>query len=552
MIATFRMSERLGTALKGRAALLAAVLLVAFPAAASATQSASVYNANGQKHVLACVPLGVSPSALRFGDGAATGFSVTSGLTFNDGRCAPNTVRLDLHEAFPSPGGPLVFHRGGNGYSDEPNTKYGHLLVTEIAGALPEIVPSGGGRGAPCARLTGEPPHQALVRSIPAAMHYKHPSELANGSNKGSSFEHYGDPGADQGDHREIHYTYLLWSFVNVRGGGIVRMLLAPGQMVRPCDVDPVTMPSWDRAGNVNGTVTARYVEARAGTCRVHGWMVWSHDHAGDSGGRVAHAAPGGSVDGTPPHPDCPVAEGARPPTVATGDASGAQDGGGRLTGTVHPEGVPTTYRFEYGTSSAYGSATEPRSLSVAMRTNDVSASIGGLQPSTTYHYRVVADGEHGSSAGADRTFTTPDPPPPPGPPPPPPPVELTGLRVAPTHMKASRHRRGTSARITYAVTRPAKVTLRFLRATRGMRVGRKCRTAPRRFPRGRKRCTRWRGVRGSLRQNARPGRTKLRWGGWVGRRRLAPARYRVTALPVERGGPRAAVRVAGFRIRSR
>jgi hypothetical protein len=82
------------------------------------------------------------------------------------------------------------------------------------------------------------------------------------------------------------------------------------------------------------------------------------------------------------------------------------------------------------------------------------------------------------------------------------------------------------------------------------LRVGTKCRTAPRRFPRGRKRCTLWKAVPGQLRQNAYPGGTKLRWGGWLRGRRLAAGRYRVTALPVERGGPLAAAPVAGFRIR--
>jgi hypothetical protein len=216
----------------------------------------------------------------------------------------------------------------------------------------------------------------------------------------------------------------------------------------------------------------------------------------------------------------------------------------------VHPEGTPTTYRFEYGTTPAYGSATEERSVSVAMRTNSVSAAVGGLQPSTTYHYRIVATGEHGSSAGADRTFTTPDPPPPPAPPPPPPPVALSGLTITPSPMRASRHRLGTSARIGYSLTRPAKVTLTFLRAATGMRVGTKCRTAPRRFPRGRKRCTLWKAVRGSLTQQAGAGATKVRWGGWLAKRKLAPGRYRVRALPVEAGGPKASERLAGFRIR--
>jgi hypothetical protein len=115
--------------------------------------------------------------------------------------------------------------------------------------------------------------------------------------------------------------------------------------------------------------------------------------------------------------------------------------------------------------------------------------------------------------------------------------------------MRASRNRLGSSARITYALTRPATVTLTFLQARAGMVVGTRCKTPPRRFPRGRGRCTRWVGVTRSLDRAAPAGLSKLRFGGWVGGRRLAPGRYRVRAQPVEVGGPVAAARLAGFRV---
>jgi hypothetical protein len=36
-------------------------------------------------------------------------------------------------------------------------------------------------------------------------MHYKRPQDVPGGSNNGTSFMHYGDPGADQGKRRDIH-----------------------------------------------------------------------------------------------------------------------------------------------------------------------------------------------------------------------------------------------------------------------------------------------------------------------------------------------------------
>src|SRR5436305_149109 len=227
--------------------LVLGLVFVAFVAApAWATDPASLFDAPGQSHANVCVHLAGSSEPLRFGDGSADGFSLANNLSFYDGECPDGTVRLDDHEAIPSPAGPLVFHRGGNGYNDADNVKYGELATADIADQLPPPVPASGGRGAPC-QLSSEPPYQVSVHTIPSQMHCK-----PGPGNSGSSFNHYGDPGADQGDRHDIHYSYLLWSFVDVRAGGHVRTLLAPGQVVRACDVDPITMGSWDSQGNVN------------------------------------------------------------------------------------------------------------------------------------------------------------------------------------------------------------------------------------------------------------------------------------------------------------
>lgn len=76
------------------------------------------------------------------------------------------------------------------------------------------------------------------------------------------------------------------------------------------------------------------------------------------------------------------------------------------LNGTVDTNGASTSYHFEWGTTTAYGTSTSTQSLS-AGGVDSVSASISGLSAGTTYHFRLVA----GSSDGADATFTTPAPP---------------------------------------------------------------------------------------------------------------------------------------------
>ena len=79
---------------------------------------------------------------------------------------------------------------------------------------------------------------------------------------------------------------------------------------------------------------------------------------------------------------------------------------GATLRGTVEDNGRPTTARFEYGTTTAYGTTTPL----VANADGPLEAAIGGLAPSTTYHVRVVAESAMGTKRSADRTFTTPGP----------------------------------------------------------------------------------------------------------------------------------------------
>jgi hypothetical protein len=98
-------------------------------------------------------------------------------------------------------------------------------------------------------------------------------------------------------------------------------------------------------------------------------------------------------------------------PTVTTHGAT-VNDTDAKLTGTIDPNGLSTTYHFEYGTTTSYGSSTADATLPSNTGSQSVSASITGLVRHTTYHYRLVASSSAGPTDGADRTFSTSDPPP--------------------------------------------------------------------------------------------------------------------------------------------
>jgi hypothetical protein len=94
-------------------------------------------------------------------------------------------------------------------------------------------------------------------------------------------------------------------------------------------------------------------------------------------------------------------------PSATTGGAS-ASAGGATLTGSVNPNGVSTSYYFEFGATANYGQQTPPQGAGSGSGTVSVSAPLSGLAASTTYHYRLVAVGPNGAvSLGADKTFTT-------------------------------------------------------------------------------------------------------------------------------------------------
>jgi hypothetical protein len=116
-------------------------------------------------------------------------------------------------------------------------------------------------------------------------------------------------------------------------------------------------------------------------------------------------------------------------PAADTGGATAVGPTGATLTGTVTPNGAAPDVVFEYGTTAAYGS------LVAASGAPGVSAAVTGLQPSTTYHYRLVALRAGRRYEGGNATFTTG----PATPPPPPPPPAATSASIAGKKVTATR-----------------------------------------------------------------------------------------------------------------
>jgi hypothetical protein len=75
--------------------------------------------------------------------------------------------------------------------------------------------------------------------------------------------------------------------------------------------------------------------------------------------------------------------------------------------GTVNPDANETTYYFEYGTDSSYGSSTPATDTGAATVPQPALAHLQGLAAGTTYHFRLVATSDAGTTYGSDLILTT-------------------------------------------------------------------------------------------------------------------------------------------------
>ena len=79
------------------------------------------------------------------------------------------------------------------------------------------------------------------------------------------------------------------------------------------------------------------------------------------------------------------------------------------VLGKVNPNGFATTFQFEYGTTVSYGTKNpvKPESIGAGTVPVSVGAILEGLNPATTYHYRIAATNSAGTAYSADQAFTT-------------------------------------------------------------------------------------------------------------------------------------------------
>jgi hypothetical protein len=141
-------------------------------------------------------------------------------------------------------------------------------------------------------------------------------------------------------------------------------------------------------------------------------WQIETTDNSISSGWVGIGSYPSSSTGiyydyfGTGTGGDTAPATALRPPEVATQPATNVDKTTATLNGVISNTWYddPTRY-IEYGLTTSYGTVVN---IGVG-GTGAFSVNVSGLNPNTTYHYRVYATNSAGTSYGTDQTFTTGD-----------------------------------------------------------------------------------------------------------------------------------------------
>ncbi len=94
------------------------------------------------------------------------------------------------------------------------------------------------------------------------------------------------------------------------------------------------------------------------------------------------------------------------PPRITDEPTTGIGQEEATIHAKINPDQIATTYHFEYGETTAYGTEVPGASIGFGAPVA-VSAVLLDLNVGTTYHFRVIAENEAGTTTGPDQIFTT-------------------------------------------------------------------------------------------------------------------------------------------------
>src|SRR3989344_5727483 len=114
-----------------------------------------------------------------------------------------------------------------------------------------------------------------------------------------------------------------------------------------------------------------------------------------------------GENGGTTPTPSPSPSPTAGAPSVVTSSNVAPSDTTAVVTGVVVPNGAFTSYWYEYGVTTNFGSKTPNQGVGSGYTSIPAPDYITGLSKDTTYYFRLVAENQFGRAAGTQYAFRT-------------------------------------------------------------------------------------------------------------------------------------------------
>jgi phosphodiesterase/alkaline phosphatase D-like protein len=217
--------------------------------------------------------------------------------------------------------------------------------------------------------------------------------------------------------HMRSRVTALIALLFAVATSTAVAATAAPTASTGPVTSVAPTTATVSGSVNPNGSATTWYVEY--GTSTNYGTKTSSASAGSGTTGQAVSASLTSLKPGTTYHyrfvatssagtgrgSDGILTTSSSAPTAVTSSASNITPTSATLNGTVDPSGRPTTWYVEYGTSTGYGTKTAAKDAGSGTGAAAVSAPVTGLTTGRTYHFRLVATNDAGTSRGSDQTF---------------------------------------------------------------------------------------------------------------------------------------------------
>jgi hypothetical protein len=168
-----------------------------------------------------------------------------------------------------------------------------------------------------------------------------------------------------------------------------------------------VTMAIWSSSSRSTSTGLVAYGSYGSGRFVAFGDSSTFDDGTGDTGDTLYNSYNLSSYGNSKVILNASFWLAQKPPEVTTGTATNVGTNSATLNGVVNPNGLSTTAKFLYGTTTNYGSVTNVTGTLTGTNATNVSVGLTNLVAGTTYHYALAATNATGSTQGSDQSFTT-------------------------------------------------------------------------------------------------------------------------------------------------